>query len=74
MLPVINMELKYNSSKNFQDRINFIIQYSNWVKSVPNNVWSSQHADFINNMMKNSKNCSITAEKYLKIKFKAKKN
>jgi phenolic acid decarboxylase len=68
------MELTYSPEKNLQQRIDFIIQYSKWVKEVPNKVWSRQHADFINNMMKNSQNCNITADTYLKIKLKARKN
>ena len=67
------MELSYDAKQNFSDRISFICQYAKWVKRVPNKIWSRQHADFINNMMKNSKNCNLNSEQYLKIKSISKK-
>jgi hypothetical protein len=52
----------------------FITFYSNWVKKVPNSVWSSQQADFINSLMVNAQNYCLSSEQYLKIVDVSKKN
>lgn len=68
----MNMELHYNKEKNFQQRIEFIRQYAAWVKKVPNKVWSSQQAAFIDSLFSNSKQPLLSAEAYLKIVDRAK--
>lgn len=65
MFLVNNMELKFDKEKNFQERLWFLHHYSNWVKSVPNKVWSRQQADFINSLFLNGKNYSLSLEDYL---------
>ena len=73
MYQVRYMELKYDRNKNFQQRIEFIHMYADWVKSVPNKIWSKQQADFINSLILNSKNFSLSAEQYLTLLSKARK-
>lgn len=59
------MELKYDKDKNFQERLWFIHQYTRWVKSVPNNVWSREQAKLINSLILNGQNYSLSSEEYL---------
>ena len=61
------MELKFDKEKNFQERLWFLHHYSNWVKSVPNKVWSRQQADFINSLFLNGKNYSLSPNEYLEM-------
>ena len=65
------MELRYDKEKNFQQRIEFIHQYAAWVKKVPNKLWSTQQASFLNSLFSNSKQPLLSAETYLKIVDKA---
>lgn len=45
-LPEIDLEeLKRKKEKNFQERLEFIKWYAEWVKKTPNNVWSKQQKD-----------------------------
>lgn len=67
MFLVKNMELKFDKEKNFQERLWFLHHYSNWVKSVPNKVWSRQHADFINSLFLNGQNYSLSPKEYLEM-------
>lgn len=67
MCRVKNMELKFNKEKNFQERLKFIHYYAEWVKSVPNSVWSKQQAMLIDSFMQNCKNFKIDANKYLEM-------
>ncbi len=47
-LPKINLnELKEQKKKNFEDRIEFIKIYANWLKKQSNKEWSSQQAKII---------------------------
>ena len=68
----MNMELRYDKEKNFQQLTEFIHQYAAWVKKVPNKVWSSQQAVFIDSLFSNSKQPLLSAEAYLKIVDRAK--
>ena len=61
------MELRFDKEKNFQQRLWFLNHYSNWVKSVPNKVWSQQQADFINSLFLNGKNNNLSPKKYLEM-------
>ena len=56
------MELIYDKEKNFQERLWFLHLYSDWVKSVPNKVWSRQQADFINSLFLNAKNYRLSVD------------
>ncbi len=67
MFLVNNMELKYDKTKNFQERLCFLRQYTNWVNSVPNEVWSSKQAQFINSLFANRKNFSLLPVQYLRM-------
>ncbi len=61
------MELKYDKTKNFEERLCFLRQYTNWVKSVPNEVWSWKQADFINSFFANRENFSLLPVQYLRM-------
>lgn len=60
------MESKFDKKQNLRERLEFIHFYSRWVKSVPNEVWSKQQAEFIDSLFDNAKNFQLSAEKYLK--------
>lgn len=59
------MELDANKKKNLEERIQFIHYYAEWVKTVPNEVWSAQQAKLINSFMKNAQNFQLSPEEYL---------
>jgi len=59
------MELKFDKGKNFKERLEFIHYYADWVKRVPNEVWSKQQAELIDSFMVNAINFKMTPEKYL---------
>jgi hypothetical protein len=61
------MELKFDKKENQKERVAFIHHYAEWVKSVPNEVWSKQQAELIDSFMINAKNFKMTAEAYLKM-------
>ena len=67
MFLVNNMELKFDKEKNFQERLWFLHHYSNWVKSVSNEVWSRQQAEFIDSLILNGYNYSLSPREYLKM-------
>jgi hypothetical protein len=62
------MELKFDKKKNLEERLKFIHYYAEWVRSVPNEVWSKQQADLINSFMLNARNFKMSLEKYLQMK------
>lgn len=64
MVPV--MESKFDKKQNLEERLQFLRFYSQWVKSVPNEVWSKQQAEFIDSFFDNAKNFQLSTEKYLK--------
>jgi hypothetical protein len=59
------MELKYDKSQNFKERLWFIHRYTTWVKSVPNNEWSQQQATFIDSLYLNGQNYCLSPVDYL---------
>lgn len=61
------MELKFDKKKNLEEGLRFIHYYAEWVKKVPNEVWSSQQAKLINSFMQNAKNFKMSREKYLEM-------
>lgn len=61
------MELRFDRKKNLEERIKFIHYYADWVKKVPNEVWSAQQAKLINSFMKNAKNFQLSPEEYLEM-------
>jgi len=61
------MELLFDKEKNRKERIYFIHYYANWVKSVPNRVWSKHQAVLIDSFIENSRNLGISSEEYLKM-------
>lgn len=61
------MELKFDKRKNLEEELKFIHYYAEWVKKVPNEVWSSQQARLINSFMQNAKNFKMSREKYLEM-------
>jgi hypothetical protein len=60
------MDSKFDCEQNLKERLNFIRYYAEWVKTVPNEIWSKQQAEFIDSLFDNVKNFSLTPEKYLK--------
>ena len=60
------MDSKFDKEQNLKERLKFVRFYAKWIKSVPNEVWSKQQAEFIDDLFDNSKNFSLTPEKYLK--------
>lgn len=47
-IPDIDLEkLKKLKEKNFQDRLEFIKKYANWMKKTPNKKWSSEQKEII---------------------------
>jgi len=60
------MDSKFDRDKNLKERLNFVRYYAQWVKTVPNEIWSKQQAEFIDSLFDNAKNFSLTPEKYLK--------
>ncbi|MBS3055811.1 MAG: hypothetical protein J4473_00095 [Candidatus Aenigmarchaeota archaeon] len=40
-------ELKKQKQRNFEERLKFIEQYAEWMKTVPNKEWSSQQKRII---------------------------
>lgn len=61
------MELKFDTEKNFEERLKFVRFYAEWVKKVPNEIWSKQQAELINSIMMNAQNFKMSREKYLKM-------
>ncbi len=48
-MPRIDLEeLALMKEQNIRERRKFIHDYVDWLKKTPNDVWSKQHADFIN--------------------------
>ena len=66
------MELKFDREQNRKERLAFIRRYSEWVKSVPNEVWSRQQASLINSFLSNSKNFQLDRKEYLAMKSRSK--
>ncbi len=66
MLVVPIMESMFDKKQNLADRLKFLRFYSQWVKSVPNEVWSKQQAVLIDSLFENAKNFPLDAKKYLK--------
>jgi uncharacterized protein YbcC (UPF0753/DUF2309 family) len=66
------MELKFDREQNRKERLTFIRRYSEWVKSVPNEVWSKQQASLINSFLSSSKNFQLDRKEYLAMKSRSK--
>ena len=66
------MELKFDREQNQKERLTFIRRYSEWVKSVPNEVWSRQQASLINSFLSSSKNFQLDRKEYLAMKSRSK--
>ncbi len=60
------MESMFDKKQNLTERLEFVHFYSKWVRSVPNEVWSKQQAEFLDSLFDNAKNFQLSAEKYLK--------
>lgn len=53
---------------NFEDRMNFVKYWTEFVRSNPDQVWSKQQNILINSMMQNANQFPLNAEEYLKMK------
>jgi len=67
------MELKFDREQNLMERLAFIRRYSEWVKSVPNEVRSKQQATLLNSFLTSSKKFQLDREKYLLTKNHSKR-
>ena len=61
------MELMFDRERNREERLEFIRFYAEWVKKVPNEVWSRQQARLINSFVKNARNFKMSREAYLRM-------
>jgi hypothetical protein len=61
------MEMSFDREKNRAERIRFIHFYANWVKSVPNEVWSVEQAELIDSFYESAAGMTLTPEQYLRI-------
>ena len=59
------MELKFDKEKNLEEKLKFIHYYAEWVKKVPNEVWSKQQAELLDSFMMNAQNFMMSAKDYL---------
>jgi len=57
--------LEFDREQNRTERLAFITRYSEWVKSVPNDVWSMQQAMLINSFLTSSKDFQPGRGEYL---------
>ena len=66
------MNLEFDREQNRTERLAFIKRYSEWVKSVPNDVWSRQQAMLINSFLTSSKDFQLGRGEYLMMKERSK--
>jgi hypothetical protein len=66
------MELKFEKGVNLRERLAFIHFYAEWVKRVPNEVWSEHQATLIDSYMENAQNVQTTPAKYVALINRAK--
>jgi len=62
------MELVFDREANRRERLWFVRYYTDWVRKVPNRVWSREQAKFIDSLILNSRNFYLSPEEYLKMK------
>jgi len=62
------MSLRFNREENQKERLAFIKRYSEWVKSVPNKIWSKQQAVLINSFLMSSKDFQLDHKECLMVK------
>lgn len=46
------MKKQFDREKNFRQRLEFVHFWAEYVKRTPNAVWSKQHSDFINSVLR----------------------
>lgn len=61
------MELKFDVARNRKERLDFIHLYAEWVKRMPNEIWSKQQAELIDSFMLSTRNFKMTPESYLEM-------
>ena len=62
------MELVFDREANRRERLWFVHHYANWVKKVPNQIWSREQANLIDSLILNSRNFCLSPSEYLKMK------
>jgi hypothetical protein len=67
------MELEFEREANQRERLAFIHFYADWVKRVPNAVWSEDQAALIDSFMENAQNVQTTPAEYLALINRLKK-
>jgi len=60
--------------QNGRERIWFVKKSADWVRSVPNEVWSERQCTLINALLANRGNIPITKEQYLRMIESAQRN
>jgi hypothetical protein len=60
--------------QNRRERICFVKKSADWVRSVPNEVWSGRQCVLINALLANRANIPITKEQYLRMIESARRN
>ncbi len=63
-------EIKRNLELNRRERMKFIEFTVDWMKRTPNKVWSKQHADFINSVLRSANHTKKDLKMYMGIKKK----
>ncbi|MFP4197696.1 MAG: hypothetical protein ACLFS6_08640 [Methanomassiliicoccales archaeon] len=53
---------------NRAERLRFIHEHAEWLRSVPNEVWSKHQAELIDGFMESAENFSMSALEYLRMK------
>mgnify|MGYP001568329465 FL=1 len=53
---------------NWEERMNFVVYWANYVKNHSDREWSRQQNVIIDSQIKNARNIKMTVEKYLKLK------
>ncbi len=61
------MELYFDKKKNFEERLQFLHLYTDWIKKTPNKIWSKQQADFLDSLYENGRNYGLSPAQYFEM-------
>jgi len=61
------MKMHYTRKKNFEERLQFLYLYTDWIKKAPNKIWSKQQADFLDSLYESGRNYSLSPAQYLEM-------
>lgn len=68
---VLDLKKQFDREENFRQRLEFVHFWAAYVKRTPNAVWSKQHTEFINAVLRNA---NQDRELYMRIREKMEKN